>query len=119
MSAARQKGTSYENHIRDTYLTTIWPDVSRAPLKGNADWGDFINVSGWMIEARNRNRWDIPNWIRNVYARMVKGNKITKPWVIVFKGDKRSDLKEDYVVAPAWLFFALVRDSKLYKEDPF
>ena len=118
MIKARQKGTQYENHIRDTYLYDIWPDVSRAPLRGTNDWGDFINVSGWVIEARNRARWDIPGWIRGIYTRLKKGKKLRNPWCIVFKADKRSDLKEDYVVAPAWLFFELVRRTKQGEDMP-
>lgn len=119
MSKARQKGTQYENHVRDTYLRGIWPDVERSPLMGTYDWGDFINTSGWCIEARNRARWDIPGWIRGIYGRFrTRKAALQTPWCIVFKADKRSDLKEDYVVAPAWLFFELVRQAKEKQDFP-
>lgn len=118
MSKQRQKGTGFENHIRDEYLAGIWPDVERSPLKGKADYGDFINVEGIMIEARNRKTWAIPAWIRQAYDRiqLKHGPNAHKtkehPWIIVYKGDKRGVLTEDYATVPAWYLFELIRRVK-------
>lgn len=110
MSKARQKGTTFENHIRDTYLREVWPEAERAALSGINDYGDFINVDGWHIEARNRKTWAIPEWIRGVYKKVMrKHGDLEHPWAIVFKADKRSDLYEDYAVVPAWVLFELIR----------
>lgn len=110
MSAARQKGTSFEVHIRDTYLREVWPEAERAALSGINDYGDFINVDGWHIEARNRKTWAIPDWIRGVYKKIDrKHGRLDVPWAIVFKADKRSDLNEDYCVVPARVLFELIR----------
>lgn len=117
MSKARQKGTSFEVYLLDL-LRDVWPDIERAALKGINDYGDFINIDGWHIEARNRKTWALPAWIRGVYAKIErkhgKHSHKTHPWAIIFKGDKRTDLFEDYAVVPLWvlveLLYALKRD---------
>jgi hypothetical protein len=112
MSKARQKGTSFENHIL-TELSAVWPDVERAALKGVNDYGDFINVDGWHIEARNRKTWALPEWIRGVYKKVERKHQHHfKPWMIVFKADKRSVLDENYAVVPLWLVLEMMRRVK-------
>ena len=106
----RQKGTGYENHTRDKYLEEIWPQAERAPLKGINDFGDFINVDGWLIEARNRKTWALPAWIRGVYKKLerIDRNKQDK-WMLIFKADKRGDLSDDYVLMSASQAFSLIQ----------
>lgn len=104
MSKARQKGTSFENHVLEEYLRPIWPDADRSPLRGVKDAGDFLNINGWIIEAKNRKAWRLPEWIRQVYRQKQNVDPLA-PWAIVFKGDKRTDLNEDYVVMPAAQWF--------------
>ena len=113
MSKARQKGTGFENHLLNEYLVSVWPEAQRAALSGINDYGDFINVDGWHIEARNRNTWAIGEWIRGVYKKMRrKHGSISHPWIIAFKGDKRGELAEDYAVLPMWLLTFLLLDMK-------
>lgn len=115
MSKARQKGTSFENHILETYLTSVWSTAERAALSGINDYGDFTNVDGWHIEARNRKTWALPAWIRGVYAKMKrKHGDINHNWMIVFKGDKRSDLAEDYAVVPMRVLTALLYEARYH-----
>ena len=115
MSKARQKGTTYENHIRDGYLKEIWPEVERAPLKGITDFGDFVNVAGWLIEARNRKTWALPAWIRGVYGKLDNyGRNKSHRWLLVFKADKRTDLDDDYVLMSATQAFNLIHTETLY-----
>jgi hypothetical protein len=103
MSKQRAKGTAFENHVLETYLKKIWPKVERAPLKGVNDYGDFINVGYWLVEAKKRDRWDLPTWIRTILKKVrAKG---TSPWVLVFAGDKRSAIDIDLVVLPAEQYF--------------
>ena len=112
---ARQKGTGHEVHIKDGYLVEIWPDVERAPLKGTNDFGDFINVDGWLIEARNRKTWALPSWIRGVYKKLDrKGRNRKYRWMLVFKADKRTDLDDDYVLMSATQAFNLIQTDALY-----
>ena len=104
MSKARQKGTTFENHVLNEYLLSVWSTAERAALSGINDYGDFTNVDDWHIEARNRKTWALPEWIRGVYKKMErKHGDRNQPWMIVFKADKRSDLHEDYAVLPMWL----------------
>ena len=102
MSAARSKGTAYENHVRDTYLRRVWPDADRAPLRGIHDFGDFDHVGGRLVEAKKRDRWDLPAWIRGVLTKIGGG---PAPWEIVFAGDKRGPIPMDLVVAPAEQYY--------------
>ena len=109
MSKARAKGTSFENTVL-SYLRDIWPDVERAPLKGNYDYGDFINVDRWMIEARNRKTWSLKEWIRQAYKRVQlrHGDKHKGAWVIVFKDDMRGELDEPYAVLSLGMLIELM-----------
>ena len=105
MSKARQKGTQYENHVRDTYLRRIWPLADRAPLRGVLDAGDFDGTP-LIVEAKKRNAWRIGDWIRTTQAKAARDDV---PWVIVFAGDKRlADLQHDYVVLPAEQVFEMM-----------
>lgn len=103
MSKQRRKGTDYENHLRDRYLSLIWPDADRAPLRGTADRGDFDNVGGFVIEAKKRDRWDLPAWMRTTQKK-VPHDKHPDSWMVWFAGNKRrGELRDDYVVMPARL----------------
>jgi hypothetical protein len=118
-NTSRAKGTKWENEIRDTWLWRIWPTARRAGNLGINDYGDFANVDGWLIEAKNRKNIQLTEWIRMVYTKIERqGREIGKsPWVIAFKGDRRTWLKESLVVTPAWLFFKVVEQAKLYDES--
>ena len=109
---ARQKGTSFEHHVLEAHLCKVWPTVERAPLKGVLDYGDFINIDGWLIEAKKRDRWDLPGWIRGVLSKIGRQGEPDAPWAIVFAGDKRSEINMDLVVLPAALYF--VQLQRLY-----
>lgn len=98
MSAQRQKGTEYENYLLVTYLRKVWPKAERAAQKGMKDFGDFMNVGGWLVEAKKWDRWDLPNWIRKVQAKIERGGQ-PAPWVILFANDKRKGFP-DLVVQP-------------------
>lgn len=106
MSKQRQKGTQYENHVRDHYLRPIWPTADRAPLRGTADAGDFDGTP-YVVEAKKRNRWALPEWIRTTRA---KAERVEKDWMIVFAADKRTDMSEDLVVLPARVLFELLEE---------
>lgn len=73
------------------------------------DYGDFINVGGWLVEAKNRKTWALPEWIRGVYSKQKKNHREGQPWVILFKADKRQGLKDDYSLIPTWLLVELLK----------
>jgi hypothetical protein len=113
-------GTKYENHVRDKILVGIWPEAERRRLQGINDYGDFLNVGGWLIEAKGYTRtgWALPLWIRHVYRKLKnKHDHTDKPWAIIFKGDKRGELKEDYVVIPARIWLQLMKDHRDYRAN--
>ncbi len=125
MSKARAKGTEFENHVLNGYLKAIWPKADRAPLKGTLDFGDFLNVEGWLIEARNRKTWALPAWIRGVYSKLERDGRNKKwRWMLIFKADKRGELDDDYVLMSADQAFYLIelereywKRFKLWNED--
>ena len=115
MSKARRKGTDFENYLRDKYLRLVWPDADRAPLRGTNDRGDFDGTP-FVIEAKKRNRWDLPNWIRTTRGKVPAGAS-RDGWMIWFAGDKRKgDLTDDYVLMPATLATRLLL-SDLIAQD--
>ena len=108
MSKARRKGTDYENHLRDKYLRRIYPNAERAPLRGTNDRGDFDHVGEFVVEAKKRNKWDLPAWMRTTQKK-VPAEWHPKSWMIWFAGDKRKgELTDDYVVMPAELATSLL-----------
>ena len=114
MSKARRKGTDYENYLRDTYLSRVWPNVDRAPLRGTADRGDFDGAP-YVIEAKKRNRWDLPSWIETTAGKVVNlAGARPDSWMVWFAGDKRKGRnRDDYVVMPASLATHLLRSEVL------
>ena len=124
MSRQRQKGTQYENHVRDEYLRKIWPHAQRAPLLGINDAGDFINTGSLMVEAKKRNAWRLPEWIRVIFKKSVKQQR---PWILVFAGDKRKGdeaMRQDFVVMPANVAFRMLAIANEHRhqwnnDDPF
>ena len=105
MSKARQKGTQYENRVRDRYLRPIWSGADRAPLRGTADIGDFDGTP-LVVEAKKRNAWRLGDWIRTTQRKaLLEG----RDWIIVFAGDKRlKDLDTDYVCTTAEHYFKVM-----------
>lgn len=114
MSRARAKGTGFENHVSDTYLDKVWPLVHRAPQRGVKDYGDFENVHGMLIEAKKRDKWDLPAWIRGVLGKL---KTPTSPWIIVFATDKRSIISMDLVVMPAKQYFDERAELQGWRDD--
>jgi hypothetical protein len=107
----KQKGTDFENHVLAEYVIPVFPDAERRAPQGTADYGDYTNVRGWLLEARNRKTWALPDWIRGVYAKMMRlHDNRAAPWAIFFKADKRGPLFEDYVVIPARIWSNLMKD---------
>lgn len=116
MSKARRKGTDYENHLRDKYLRIVWPSAERAPLRGTHDRGDFDHVGGFVIEAKKRNAWALPEWMRKTKAK-VPPSQHPDSWMVWFAGDKRKgDLTDDYVVMPATLATRLLISDQIAEQ---
>jgi len=98
MSKARAKGTAGENLFM-SFLARRFPNIERAPLKGTADNGDFVNVP-WQHEAKNTAKPLFLKWAR------VAQSKST-PWVILWKGDLRKG-EGPYAFMPFRLYLDLI-----------
>ena len=102
MSKARAKGTVGENYFLDK-LRPLFPDIERAPLKGTADNGDFLNVP-WQHEAKNTAKPLFLKWAR-------VAQKKSYPWVVLWKGDLRKD-EGPYVLMPLELYTDLLMTAR-------
>ena len=101
MSKQRSKGTQFESYLIPTYLRQIWPDAARRALQGVNDFGDFINVGEWLIEAKKHNSWRVFEWIRKCMS------KTDGSWMILAATDKRSGIP-DMAILPAKTLFELL-----------
>jgi hypothetical protein len=101
VSKARAKGTEGENYFLPRLQKLFGPNVSRAPLKGVNDYGDFLGVP-WLHEAKNTIKPLFMEWAR------VATKKAGSAWVILWKGDLRRSGTGPYVVMPIALYELLV-----------
>lgn len=100
---SKQKGTSFESELVPL-LRKVWPNIERAgTAKGPNDYGDYINVDGWLIEAKKHDKWRLPEWVRKIQGK-VGPRVFPAPWALVVAADRRS-LEGTFVVQPLdqWL----------------
>jgi hypothetical protein len=93
MSKARAKGTAWESELVPILSAVFGLRVERAPLKGQADHGDFVNVP-YLVEAKKTNQPRFLEWAR-IAARKAAG----AGWVIIWAGDRRKG-DGPYVIMP-------------------
>lgn len=78
------------------------------------DFGDFINIGGRLTEAKKRNKWALPAWIKGVLSKLKRADSEDAEWEIVFAADKRSAINFDLVCCPADQYFGyLLRIAEL------
>ena len=92
MSKARAKGTVGENFFLPRLRQLFGAQVERAPLKGTADYGDYVGVP-WLHEAKNTQKPLFQKWARICEA------KAGADWVLLWKGDLRKN-EGPYVLMP-------------------
>lgn len=110
MSKARAKGSGWETELKERHLSTVWPTVERAPLRGTNDFGDFVNVDGLLIEAK---KVDSPRFLE--WARKAKGKAGEFGWRIVWSGDRRRG-DGPYVMLPLRDWLDLEEDAKAMRD---
>lgn len=82
---SKAKGTGYETKLV-AFLRPIWGAVERS--SAGKESCDFTGTGTWVVEAKKRARWDIPDWVRRI--RRVAGPN--DEWVIFIEpGDLRSN----------------------------
>src|SRR3990167_3113420 len=126
MSKSRRIGTNAENHYLESYIKPAFPEAQRAPLRGTNDYGDYLNVDGYLLEAKKRKRLagEIVGWANTAISKTrwaahkeLRGRGVGRPsaahvraraleafpWVIFFSGDRRHDPDIDLATMPASL----------------
>lgn len=100
---ARKKGTAGENFFLARLRLLFGNQVERAPLKGTADMGDYVNVP-WPHEAKNTAKPMFQAWAR------VLERKAGNRWVLMWKGDMRKlHGMGPYVLMPLALYEELIQ----------
>jgi hypothetical protein len=98
----RKKGTSWETQLVPRLQNLFGEQVSRAPLRGVHDHGDFLGVP-WLHEAKSTAKPLFQAWAR------VAEHKAGKAWTIIWKGDQRVRTGNGpYVLMPLELYESLV-----------
>ena len=68
MSRSRAKGTAWESAIVDFLRGHGWPHAERRALNGARDRGDIAGLPGLVIEAKDANRIELAEWVKEVCA---------------------------------------------------
>jgi len=101
-SKARQKGTQFEVELLPLMRSLFGESVTRSPLQGFNDHGDFTNVP-FLIEAKNHLLPKFQEWARTCEKKDVN-------WAIIWKGDRRKGSGQGpYVMMPLDMFERLCR----------
>lgn len=121
MGKSTAKGTRYENHVREMWLSRVWPNAKRAAKEGIHDKGDFVGVNGWMVEAKWRKTtkgWRIASWMRTL-KRKQQTYDPTAPIVLFVGSDKRAHegFPFDLVVIPAEQYIEQLRRLSLLGQE--
>lgn len=111
MSAARAKGTAGENFYLPYLRQLFGPQVERAPLKGVQDRGDYVGVP-YMVEAKNTAKPLFQLW-----ARVCK-KKAGDDWILMWKGDRRTDDGEPLVLMPLAKYMILELEAQAGRRKP-
>lgn len=68
MSRSKAKGTAWETAVCRYLAGEGFPHVERRALNGTQDRGDIAGIPGWVIEAKNCKRDELPAWIDEAAA---------------------------------------------------
>jgi hypothetical protein len=63
VTAAKKKGTAFENELLADLRAVFGPGVDRA--KAGNESNDFTGI-GFPVEAKHRKTWDLKGWIRKI-----------------------------------------------------
>lgn len=115
VSRSRAKGTAFETELLER-LRRLWPAAERAgTTKGPNDYGDYLHVGGWLIEAKKQDKWHLPAWIKTI-QRKVSARKaeiqFVEAWALIFAADRRT-VAGTFVVQPLDQWIAQVESANL------
>jgi len=115
MSRSRAKGTDFESELLGP-LRRVWPAVTRAgTTKGPNDYGDFLNVGGWLVEAKKQDKWHLPAWIKTIQRKVstrAAAISFVDAWALIFAADRRV-MAGTFVVQPLDQWLAQMESANL------
>ena len=68
---SKAKGTAFERAVATYFVEHGWPDVDRAPLRGNLDRGDLVGIPGWVLELKAHKSIDLGGYMAEVAVERV------------------------------------------------
>lgn len=77
VSAARAKGTTWENAVTVFLRANGWPWAERRALAGNRDRGDVSGIPGVVIEAKAAKTIRLADWLKELDVEMVNDHATT------------------------------------------
>jgi hypothetical protein len=106
---SKAKGTSWESALVQYLQQCGWVRAERRALAGNADKGDVLGLSGWVIEAKNAARVELAEWAKELQAEIRNaGAAHGAVWV---KRRGKASAADGYVVLDGQTFVALLKQA--------
>jgi hypothetical protein len=82
----RKKGTRFETVLLK-WLRAIWPTAVRAGTTlGLNDKGDYLNLNGWLVEAKHHKVPHVMPWVR-----VLREKAHGMPWLLAVRTDARTE----------------------------
>lgn len=107
MSAAKQKGTSFETLVTN-YIHNWKPDAERRAMQGSLDKGDIFipGEKRFVIECKNHKAFNLSGWVEE--ARTEAENAGVPFGVVIHKRRLAGQPGEQFVTMPLFVFSHLV-----------
>jgi hypothetical protein len=104
MSVNGRAGAKFEADLAAYAQTHGHPDCERRVMGGSKDRGDLAGIRGWVIEAKNEAKRDVPGALREAKAEAANAG-VTR-YAAIHKY-RNHPISEAVVSLPFWLFLEL------------
>lgn len=117
MSAAKQKGTSFETAIRKYLNAKGFPKASRTVLKGGEDTGDINGIRNdsqereLAIQCKNQRKLSLSGWLDATVEQASRLGKSMPALVVKRAGKGEKALGDTYVVMRLDDFVTLLQEG--------
>ena len=116
MSAAKQRGTSWESEIVKFLQASGVPHAERRALAGSKDRGDIAGLPGVVIEAKSAARVTLSDWWKE--AEEEKANDNAHVGVVWFKRRGKTSAAHGYVLMDGQTLVQLLREAGYISPSP-
>ncbi|WP_206315287.1 hypothetical protein [Streptomyces sp. C1-2] len=110
----KNKGSAWERAIVTALQTAGWPYAERRLAGALKDRGDIAGVVGVVIEAKNKARMDLAEWIDE--AELERANDNAWLGVVWHKRRGKASAADGYVTMTGAAFLELLADALLSRD---